>query len=246
MSNCYIALGGNLGTVQATFQQALALLDGTSGVKVVDSSRSYTTSPVGSHAGEQFLNAAAQLHTTLSPSELLIVLQSVETRLGRIRTRHWGPRTLDLDLLLYDQAIVSTPTLTVPHPHLWYRRFVLDPLVEIAPQQIHPRHGLTIAELHARLQSRPLPCVLLGGSSESSAKLRQELRQDSTVATDDIEWCDSTPTRAWLTFCLDQAPIPPGIAPSRCIPVWTFPTPPLETIRDALTAALDPARVAIL
>lgn len=102
-----------------------------------------------------YLNAAAALATTLDPFELLRVLQQIEARFGRVRTTHWGPRTLDLDLLLYEDRIIDTPELSVPHPRLASRKFVLEPLAEIAPRAIEPVSKRKIAELLADLSSKP-------------------------------------------------------------------------------------------
>jgi 2-amino-4-hydroxy-6-hydroxymethyldihydropteridine diphosphokinase len=156
MPHCWIALGGNLGDVRSAMERALVSL-AERGLSVVRRSRFYDTTPVGSAAGTRYLNAAAELETDLAPNDVLSALQAVETAAGRVRSVHWGPRPLDLDLLLYDQQQIRTPQLTVPHPALWYRRFVLDPLVEIAADAPHPGLGVSIANLYARLCQRPLP-----------------------------------------------------------------------------------------
>ena len=239
MAACWIALGGNVGEVSDTFRRALALLDQTPDLSVARVSRSYTTAPVGTAAGGQFLNAAAELQTSRPPLELLGILQEVETQLGRTRTRHWGPRTLDLDLLLCDQQCLATPTLTLPHPHLWHRRFVLDPLVEIAPDVIHPRHQLTIAELRDRLLRRPLPCSLLDGNVEQ----RNELQQRLADAFPLTEWHDGSSSEAWLAFSLEPTARVAGLNEANRIDLQSFPTPAEQAIRDVLTAALDAVRL---
>lgn len=152
------------------FRQAIERL-ASSGCRIHAVSRYYRTSAVGSHAGEDFLNAAVAIDTDLSAEALLELLQSIETELGRVRSIRWGPRTIDLDLLLYGGAVIETPRLTVPHPCCWYRRFVLDPLFEIAAEVIHPGKAVTIAELHARLLVRPLPVGLAGGTHEERIEL---------------------------------------------------------------------------
>lgn len=161
MKRCWIALGGNLGDVSASFRGALEDLGSTPHTRVNAVSSEFETAPVGSHAGSPYRNAAAELETSLEPLLLLDLLQSIEQRWGRVREKVWGPRTLDLDLLLIEGRTVHEPRLQVPHPHLWYRRFVLDPLVEIAPQAWHPDAQLTIRELHSRLLRRPFPCRLV-------------------------------------------------------------------------------------
>lgn len=171
--SCYIALGGNLGDVATTFGLALARLAGHC-CRVTAVSTIHRTEPVGGSGG-QFLNAAAELETDLDPWELLDRLHGVEAEFGRTRETVWGPRTLDLDLLFYQSEIVESPRLTVPHPAAWYRRFVLDPLVEIAAEVVHPVKGATVRALRQRLLVRPLTIALAGGSEPAAAELGEQL-----------------------------------------------------------------------
>jgi 2-amino-4-hydroxy-6-hydroxymethyldihydropteridine diphosphokinase len=143
-----IGLGSNLGDRRATLLRAIDELDGSPGVSMVQLSTFHETAPVGGPEGQgPYLNAAACVATTLEPPELLRLLHEIEARNGRIRLAHWGERTLDLDLLLFDDRIVKTPELTLPHPRMAAREFVLKPLVEIAPQAVHPETGQTLAEM---------------------------------------------------------------------------------------------------
>ena len=167
MTTALISLGGNLGDVAATISRALQRLQQPPEVSVGLRSSLFRTKPVGAEAGAEFVNAAAVLETSLSAHELLDRLLATETEFHRIREIHWGPRTLDLDLLFFSDAIIDDrPKLRVPHPACWYRRFVLDPLVEIAPQFVHPEKGVSIVELHRRWLVRPLPVCVLGDSVE--------------------------------------------------------------------------------
>jgi 2-amino-4-hydroxy-6-hydroxymethyldihydropteridine diphosphokinase len=151
-----IGLGSNLGDRRAILEGAIADLAATPGVHVRRVSSLRETEPVGGPPGQgSYLNAAAMLGTTLDPIELLDVLLSIETRSGRVRTVRWGERTLDLDLLLFDDRIIETAELTVPHPRLAGRRFVLEPLAEIAPDAIEPKSGRTVSELLETLDRAP-------------------------------------------------------------------------------------------
>ncbi len=152
----YIALGANLGDRLATIRAALDALDRTRGVRVVHASSLIENPAVGGPAdAPPFLNGAAELATTLSPQELLARLLEVERSLGRERRQRWVPRTIDLDLLLYDDAIINEPDLKVPHPLMHERRFVLEPLVEIAPDARHPVLRNTASELLAGVGQKP-------------------------------------------------------------------------------------------
>jgi 2-amino-4-hydroxy-6-hydroxymethyldihydropteridine diphosphokinase len=143
-----IGLGSNLGDRRATLDGAIAALAVTPGVGVRRVSSYHETDPVGGPPGQgRYLNAAAVLQTTLDPLGLLRALEAIEARFGRVRTVRWGERTLDLDLLLFGDRIIQTPELTVPHPRLAERRFVLEPMAEVAPDAIEPRSGRTVSEL---------------------------------------------------------------------------------------------------
>lgn len=156
MAVCWVGIGANIGDTHDTFDVVLSRLGGHPQIQLGLKSGIYHTRPIGAVAGGGFSNAAFSLTSSLAPLQLLDLLQEIETDLGRTRSVRWGPRPIDLDLLFVDQLILNTPRLTLPHPAAWYRRFVLDPLCELAPHLVHPLLGETIAALKHRLSQRPL------------------------------------------------------------------------------------------
>ena len=146
----FIGLGGNIGDPRATIRLALERLDSVPSVKVVTTSDLIQTKPVGPIPNQpDFINGAAKIQTGLTPLELLDTLLSIEAAFGRDRRteKNKGPRTLDLDLLLYGDRIIRNRRLVVPHPELSNRRFVLEPLAQIAPDAILPSDGRTVRQL---------------------------------------------------------------------------------------------------
>jgi 2-amino-4-hydroxy-6-hydroxymethyldihydropteridine diphosphokinase len=150
MSPCAIALGSNLGNCLEILEAALVSLDETPGISLVARSSWYVTTPVGPPQPD-YLNGCALLETDLTPAVLMQTLLQIEAKFGRVRRERWGARILDLDLLLFDHVTLKTPELTIPHPRMNDRAFVLVPLAEIAPTWVEPITGLSIATLVAKL-----------------------------------------------------------------------------------------------
>ena len=151
MARTHVGLGANLGEREETLRRALELLAETAGIEVVAVSSLRETDPVGYLDQPRFLNGAAALETSLSPRELLDALLSVERELGRTREgARFGPRAVDLDLLLYADAQLDEPGLTLPHPRLHERRFALEPLAELDPELVVPGRG-RVTDLLAEL-----------------------------------------------------------------------------------------------
>lgn len=141
-----IALGGNIGDSQAIFTAAIEILAKTPGIKLQAKSSWYITKAVGPPQPD-YLNGCAILQVEMSPQLLLETLLATEQKFGRVRQQRWGARSLDLDLLLYDDLIMDTPNLQIPHPRMRERAFVLVPLAEIAPDWVEPISGRVIKDL---------------------------------------------------------------------------------------------------
>jgi 2-amino-4-hydroxy-6-hydroxymethyldihydropteridine diphosphokinase len=138
MANAIIALGGNVGDVRATFKKAIAHICGMTQAALLARSSDYSTLPWGEKDQPRFINACIEIETSLDPHALLFTLHKIEQKFGRDRAKEerWGPRSLDLDLIAYDDVKLDRPELTLPHPRLFERAFVLAPLAEIAPDRI--------------------------------------------------------------------------------------------------------------
>lgn len=172
VANVLIGLGANLGDRLATLEAALEQIRETTGIELHRSSPWLETEPAGGPPNQTpFLNGAAWLKTQLAPAALLARLHEIEQSLGRERGEEWGPRTLDLDLLLYDDLVLNTPELQIPHRWLPFRSFVLDPAVIIAPEWVHPILQKSIYDLRVQLRAIPYWFVIDGGSAD----LRQAL-----------------------------------------------------------------------
>lgn len=173
MTSAYLALGSNLGDRRTMLRAAVRALAGHAELLInlsLDVSSLYETSPVGhcgcslaatltgvaADAGQPlYLNSVLRTQTSLAPSVLVATILSIEASLGRIRRERWEPRVIDIDLLFVGDVVIDTPTLTLPHPRLHERRFVLEPLSELAADLIHPLTGVTIEALTQRLRHDP-------------------------------------------------------------------------------------------
>ena len=240
MSHCYLGLGGNVGDVVSAMDAALGLLDAQNEISVIQVSRAYETAPVGAQAGGEYLNAAAAIDADLAPEQLLDRLKATERGLGRAGGDRWTERVIDLDLLLVGTSVIDTPRLTVPHPHLWYRRFVLDPLVEIAPDVVHPQFDETLSQLRSRLLPRPLELVVSTTNdaieAAETASVLDAYRplvhvRDASAAVEGgpwLEFVDSSVTAKGYRRRVDLQALPGTLA---------------EAIRSVVVAALDEPRV---
>lgn len=150
----YVAFGSNMGDKKAHIESGLRVLEKEAAIRLGKISDMIITEPYGGVEQDDFLNGCLELETLLTPMELLRVLQKAEKKEQRERLIHWGPRTLDMDLLFYDDEILEGPELIVPHPEIQKRTFVLEPLAQIAPYKVHPLLGKRVNELLLELKAR--------------------------------------------------------------------------------------------
>jgi 2-amino-4-hydroxy-6-hydroxymethyldihydropteridine diphosphokinase len=153
---CYIGIGSNLGNALKNCRHAVESLSLTTGVEITRFSPFYKTEPVGIENQNLFINAVVEIKTALSARNLFQALQNIEKGMGRKRELKGGPRVIDLDLLFYGQAVIQDADLIVPHPEIQKRRFVLEPLCEIASYFIHPAFGVSIRGLKDRLSDNKM------------------------------------------------------------------------------------------
>ncbi len=169
VAEALIGLGSNLGDRAAALAEAVAALDRLPKTKVLRVSSWLETRPAGGPPDQPaYLNGAAVVETSLGPRILLSRLQSIEKQLGRTSQQRWSPRIIDLDLLLFGSRSIQSPSLTLPHPRMVWRRFVLEPAAAIAPQWVHPLNGWTLAQLRAHLD-QSLPLVIITGPRPAAA-----------------------------------------------------------------------------
>ncbi|HWB08836.1 MAG TPA: 2-amino-4-hydroxy-6-hydroxymethyldihydropteridine diphosphokinase [Pirellulales bacterium] len=178
MARALIALGSNLGDRGGTLDAAVAAVSRLPQTWLLATSSWIESAPIGPPQ-PAYLNGALLVETSLEPLDLLDRLKSIENAAGRVRTLHWGPRTLDLDLLLYADRVCDDHRLTLPHPRVALRRFVLEPAAQIAAAMVHPTTGMTIGELLARFNSTPAYVAVMGPPGSGKTRLAQEVAQRS-------------------------------------------------------------------
>jgi 2-amino-4-hydroxy-6-hydroxymethyldihydropteridine diphosphokinase len=179
MADCLIALGSNLGRRSDALRAAVAKLGDNPAVRVVGQSHWRQTAPVGGPAGQgRFVNGAVRIETSLTPPALFALLQQIETSLGRERHERWADRSINLDLLLYDEQVIATEELIVPHPRMAFRRFVLEGAAEVAADMRHPQIGWTIGQLLRHLDTAANYVAITGlpgaGQHELARRLHEE------------------------------------------------------------------------
>jgi 2-amino-4-hydroxy-6-hydroxymethyldihydropteridine diphosphokinase len=189
MTRCLVALGSNLGDRAAIVARATELIRAQPRISALRSSGLYETRPIGGVAGQApYLNAAVTFDADLPAEQLHDVLRGIENQLGRRRGERWSARSIDLDLLLVGETQIGTSELIVPHPRMAFRRFVLEPAAEVAPEMIHPAIGWSIAQLLARLDTAASYVALLGlpGSGKTALAQRLAATFDGTFIADPL------------------------------------------------------------
>ncbi|TWI53200.1 2-amino-4-hydroxy-6-hydroxymethyldihydropteridine diphosphokinase [Halalkalibacter nanhaiisediminis] len=182
--HAFIALGSNIGDRAGYLEQGIALLADHKDIELIKRSSIYETEPVGYVEQQSFLNMVIKVQTSLYPSELLAVTQSIELQCGRKRDIRWGPRTIDLDILLFDQENMEVENLTIPHPRMWERAFVIVPLMELEPNLYVEQRGQSLQEVYDELPDKEgvllwNPQVMENASelTESSKDIRKKVSQ---------------------------------------------------------------------
>ncbi len=176
VAECLISIGSNLGNRSRTIDSALAELQANPAILLRQVSSRHITPPIGGPPGQgEFVNAAALVETSLPPLELLSVLRTLESQAGRTRHIRWEPRSLDLDLLLYDALVVNDEQLVLPHPRMAFRRFVLAPAAEVAPNMPHPVLGRSIMQLLEHLNRAPNYVAITGVPGVGKAQLAKSV-----------------------------------------------------------------------
>ncbi len=182
MARCLIGLGSNLGDRHAALSAAVSRLRQDARLFLIAKSHWRETNPAGGPCGQpQFLNGAVLIETSLPAQDVLDLLQQIETEQGRMRETTWGPRSIDLDLLLYNEESVQTPRLTVPHPRMAWRRFVLEPAADIAGQMLHVETGWTIARLLGHLNSAHNYVAIAGPIGVGKTRLARQIAEKTSA-----------------------------------------------------------------
>jgi 2-amino-4-hydroxy-6-hydroxymethyldihydropteridine diphosphokinase len=238
MPTCLLGLGSNLGDREATLRAALREIDALPNARLVRHSTLIHSRPIGSPGQQEFLNGAALVETTIEPLRLLEHLQRIESRHGRERAERWAARTLDIDLLLYGDEVIETPTLTVPHLRMAFRRFVLTPAVEIAPKMIHSVIGWPLERLRLHLDAARDEIVLLSPSQTIRDELAKQLT-DQFAARPIERPTFKTASSFWPPAYASWLALDSAVPESQPVPVTTTGLPYAAAAFPKLTVLVD-------
>jgi 2-amino-4-hydroxy-6-hydroxymethyldihydropteridine diphosphokinase len=249
MPTCLLSLGSNVGDRAATLAAALADIARLPDVRLARQSSTHTSQPVGGPAEQgEFLNAAALVETRLAPLTLLHELQEIEARYGRQRSDRWAPRTLDLDLLLHGNEVSETTMLTLPHPRMSFRRFVLAPSAEIAPRMLHPVIGWPVERLLLHLGAASDQVAILSPSNGARSVVAELLATNfrcqqiaaPTFGTAEHLWPAAWTN--WMSFPRAAPQKQPAAQSGSSLPYAAAAFPKLTIMLDADVAAPRPIR----
>ncbi len=185
MNLVYIGMGSNLGDPVQNLKTALSHLQDVHGLDLLRISSFYRSAPVGYEDQDWFVNSVAEGETSRSPRDLLLVLQSIEKAMGRDKRFRWGPRNIDLDILFFAETVLEEQDLILPHPRADQRRFVLEPLVELAPDRIHPKSGKTFRTLLSELGNSQ-PVWKMEGVTAAPVSIREKREDHSAVSKQEM------------------------------------------------------------
>jgi 2-amino-4-hydroxy-6-hydroxymethyldihydropteridine diphosphokinase len=250
MATVLLGLGSNLGDREQSLRAALTEIEALPDVRVRRAAEIYRTKPLGGPTGQpEFLNTAATLETKLPPLRLLDEMQDIEARHGRQPTsERWAPRPLDIDLLLYDNEVMETPMLTLPHPRLTFRRFVLEPAAEIAPRMLHPVIGWPVERLLLHLDAATDQLAIVSPSDKYRRHFTELLingfaanpSAPPTFAAAEQIW--PSPITSWLAFSSSTSAIAKAPATKSPLPYAGVAFPKLSILLDADSSSLGVAK----
>jgi 2-amino-4-hydroxy-6-hydroxymethyldihydropteridine diphosphokinase len=245
MPACLLGLGSNVGDREATLSTALDQIDALPNARLVRRSEWHRCRPIGGPTGQgEFLNAAAVIETTLPPLTLLAELEQIESRHGRQRTERWAPRTLDIDVLLYGNEVAEMEMLTLPHPRMSFRRFVLRPAAEVAPRMLHPVIGWPVERLLLHLDAARDQAAILSPSltlrsdvATRLADLGAQIIERPQFAVADQLWPPAATT--WLDLSSRTAHDKPAPNQPAGLPYAAAAFPKLSILLDTQMPARD-------
>ena len=241
MVDCLIAFGSNQGDREGAYEAAVNSLDQCREAKVVAVSKLHVTTAVGGPGDQSsYLNGAIRLSTSLSGEELHRLLIQTENDLGRVRLDRWGARTIDLDLLLYGENQINTPKLTVPHPRMSFRRFVLEPASEIAAEMMHPPSCLTIGQLIEQIEiaNRVVLCLADNDLSQIYNEIEGEFTEKfgPAWALERVDRCDQIKGNPMNAVLMTYFSLDDSVADTCWLAAKSFRGPRLELPRDLALA----------